>query len=168
MKKWLVFYTKSRHEKKTGEYLTKRGFSTFIPLHKVMRQWSDRKKKVEVPLFNSYIFVHDTEDKIPEILQTPGISWNIRFNDRPAVLKQEEFDIIMRFLSTGLFIETSAAPSVNVGDKVEVVDGALKGLRGSIIHSSGGDKFSVLLESIRQNIIVTVDPMTLKVIQQQL
>jgi len=164
MKKWLVFYTKSRHEKKSSEFLIKRGYEVFLPLQKVMRQWSDRKKKVEVPLFNSYVFVHDTEDKIPQILQTPGISWNIRYNDKPAILRQEELAIIQRFLSSGLFIETSATPSMGVGDEVEVIDGALKGLRGSIIHSSAGDKFSVLLESIRQNIIVTVAPVTLKIV----
>ena len=165
MKKWLVFYTKSRHEKKTGEYLTKRGFEVFIPLHKVVRQWSDRKKKVEVPLFNSYIFVHDTFDKIPQILQTPGISWNIRYNDKPAVLRDEELNIIQRFLSSGFFIETSSAPSLNAGDEVEVIDGALKGLKGRVIHSSAGDKLSVLLESIQQNIIVTIDPVALKIVR---
>lgn len=162
MKKWLVFYTKSRHEKKSGELLTKRGFEVFIPLQKVMRQWSDRKKMVEVPLFNSYLFVYESEDKIPQVLQIPGISWNIRHNDKPAILRQEELDIIRRFLSSGLFIETSVTPVVGVGDEVEVIDGALKGLKGSIIHSSAGDRFSVLLESIRQNIIVTVDPAVLK------
>jgi transcriptional antiterminator NusG len=164
MKKWLVFYTKSRHEKKSKEFLIKRGFEVFLPMQKVMRQWSDRKKKVEVPLFNSYIFVHETEDRIPQILQAPGISWNIRYNGKPAVLRPKELNIIQRFLSSGLFIETCLTPSVGVGDEVEVMDGALKGLRGSIIHSSAGDKFSVLLESIQQNIIVTVDPMVLKIV----
>ena len=56
-KKWLVFYTKSRQEKKVRDILLRRGFEVFLPLQKVMRQWSDRKKKVEVPLFNAYIFV---------------------------------------------------------------------------------------------------------------
>src|SRR5882672_11812821 len=125
MKKWLVFYTKSRHEKKSAEFLVRRGFEVFLPLQKVMRQWSDRKKKVEVPLFNSYIFVHETIDKIPLILQTPGISWNIRHNDKPAVLRQEELDIIQRFLTSGFFVETGSVESFNAGDTVEVIDGAL-------------------------------------------
>jgi transcriptional antiterminator NusG len=164
MKKWLVFYTKSRHEKKSKEFLSKRGFEVFLPMQKVMRQWSDRKKKVEVPLFNSYIFVRESVNKIPLILQTPGISWNIRYNDKPASLHQEELDVIQRFLSSGFFVETSSAP-LNAGDAVEVIDGALKGLKGRVIHSSGGDKFSVLLESIQQNVIVTLDPVALRIIQ---
>jgi transcriptional antiterminator NusG len=165
MKKWLVFYTKSRHEKKSSEFLVKRGYEVFLPLQKVMRQWSDRKKKVEVPLFNSYIFVLETVDKISQILQAPGVSWNIRYNDQPAILRHEELAIIQRFLSSGLFIETSTVPSFGIGDEVEVIDGALKGLRGRVIHSSAGDKFSVLLESIQQNITVTIDPKALKIVQ---
>jgi transcription antitermination factor NusG len=56
-KKWLVFYTKSRNEKSAYKNLKKFGFEPYLPLQKVLRQWSDRKKKVELPLFNSYIFV---------------------------------------------------------------------------------------------------------------
>src|SRR6185369_3363320 len=110
--KWLVFYTKSRHEKKVKDFLTRKGFDVFLPVHKVMRQWSDRKKKVEVPLFNSYIFVFESEGKIQDILQAPGVSWNIRHNNKPAVLRQEEKEIIQRFVSSGLFIETGHSQSL--------------------------------------------------------
>jgi transcription termination/antitermination protein NusG len=165
MKKWLVFYTKSRHEKKVKEILLKRGFEVFLPMQKVMRQWTDRKKKVEVPLFNSYIFAFEAEDKIPQILQTPGISWNIRYNDKPAFLREEELAIIKRFLSSGLFIETGYDQQLGDGDAVEVIDGPLKGLSGSIIRSSSGDKFFVLLESIQQNITVAVDSIVLKLLK---
>jgi transcriptional antiterminator NusG len=162
MKRWFVFYTKSRHEKKSKAFLEKKGFHVFLPLQQVMRQWSDRKKKIETPLFNSYIFVFESEDNLAEILQTPGISWSIRYNDRPAFLREEEVDIIQRFLSTGYFIETHTAPSLETGDAVEVIDGALKGLKGHVIHAASGDKFSVLLESIQQNIVITIDPVALK------
>lgn len=70
-KQWFVFYTKSRQEKKVRDLLLKSGYEVFLPMHKVMRQWSDRKKKVEVPLFNSYIFVNDLEHNISNILKTP-------------------------------------------------------------------------------------------------
>lgn len=167
MKKWHVFYTKSRQEKKSREFLMKRGLEVFLPLQKVMRQWSDRKKKIEIPLFNSYIFVSVSEDKIADVLQAPGIAWNIRYNDKPAVLRQEELMIIERFLSSGFFLEINSTPSLEAGDVVQVIDGALKGLRGNVIHSSAGDKFSVLLESIQQNIIISVDPIALRKIQSQ-
>jgi len=54
-KKWFVFYTKSRQEKKVNELLLKRGFEPFLPMQAIVRQWSDRKKKVVLPLFNAYM-----------------------------------------------------------------------------------------------------------------
>ena len=88
---WFVFYTKSRQEKKVQELLTRRGYEVFLPLEKVMRQWSDRKRTVEVPLFNSYIFVSVLAHQIQEVLQVPGIAWNIRHNGKPAVLYPKEY-----------------------------------------------------------------------------
>lgn len=161
-KKWLVFYTKSRHEKKACDFLRKRGYEVFFPLQKVLRQWSDRKKKVEVPLFNSYLFVHSSEDKITEILQCPSISWNIRYNDKPAELREEELQLIQRFLDSGLWMEASAEVEVNIGDQVVIMDGSLKGLRGTIVETAQGRKFTIALESIRHNIMVSIESFLLK------
>jgi len=165
MKSGLFFIRRAGMKKKSCDFLTKRGFEVFLPLQKMVRQWSDRKKKVEVPLFNSYLFVFSTEDKIPEILQTPGISWNIRHNDKPAVLRESEMALIQRFLSSGLFLETSAPDAFEIGDAVEVIDGSLRGLTGNIVRSSQGSKFSVALESIRHTIIVKLDPAVLRALK---
>ncbi|MBY0435433.1 MAG: UpxY family transcription antiterminator [Cyclobacteriaceae bacterium] len=163
MRKWLVFYTKSRQEKKVRDLLIRNAFEVFLPLQKVMRQWSDRKKKVEVPLFNSYIFVNDTEDRISEILQTPGVAWNIRHNDKPAVLHPREMEIIQRFLETGLFVETNVASAFQPGDPVTIMDGPLKGMSGTVIKALSDSTFSVVLDSIKQTLSIQIDPQLLKI-----
>jgi transcription termination/antitermination protein NusG len=163
MKKyWLVFYTKSRQEKKVRDMLERNGFTTFLPIQRVMRQWSDRKKKVEVPLFNSYIFVFDSEDRIPAILQTPGIAWNIRHNDKPAKLHENELQLIKRFLDSGYFLETSGYDRLPLGTKVKVIDGPLKGAEGLITDETKTGSMIVLLESIGQSIRVQIEPQFLK------
>jgi transcriptional antiterminator NusG len=127
-------------------------------MQKVMRQWSDRKKKVEVPLFNSYIFVFVEEHRISEVLQLPGVSWNIRHNGKPAVLHQQELQTIQRFLLTGLLIETGTdTDSVAVGDRVKVMDGPLKGAVGTLSNFQNKDRFQMQLASIGQTISVDVD-----------
>lgn len=161
-KKWLVFYTKSRQEKKVYDFLVKRGFEVFLPVQQVLRQWSDRKKKVIVPLFNSYIFVFDTEARIPDIVQAPGIAWNVRHNNKPAVLHDHELEMIKRFLATGLFIETFVAEDLEEGDAVEVMDGPLRGTHGRVIHTPTGEKFSVTLEVLGSSMVVKLDSRLLK------
>jgi len=164
-KKWYVFYTKSRWEKKVQGYLEKFGFEPFLPLQKVLRQWSDRKKKVEMPLFNSYIFVKDYEHRIRDILQVPGISWNIRHNDKPAVLHQKEFETISRFIDSGLFIETSSVADLEPGDRVKVIDGPLRGAEGYFTGPYSESKFYVILETIDQVMKVSVDKTLLEKVE---
>lgn len=156
VKKWLVFYTKARWEKKVKSYLEKFGYETYLPLHKVLRQWSDRKKKVEVPLFNSYIFVKEHESKIPDILKIPGIAWNIRHNGKPAVLREDELKIIQRFIDTGLLIETQVVRDLKIGDRVEVVDGPLKGVTGLLSGEFNEQMFTFILTTIDQAIKINI------------
>lgn len=161
-KKWLVFYTKSRAEKKTLELLLKFGFDAWLPTHKVLRQWSDRKKKVEVPLFNSYIFVRDIESNISEILKVPGISWNIRHNGTPAILRTAEQETIKRFIDTGLTLAIQATQELTQGQEVKVMDGPLKGLIGGVEANYNEDKLYVTIESLGQQILVSIDKNLLK------
>ncbi|MBX2963407.1 MAG: UpxY family transcription antiterminator [Cyclobacteriaceae bacterium] len=160
-KKWFVFYTKSRQEKKVTEILTRRGFEVFLPLVKVLRQWSDRKKKVEVPLFNSYLFVNTVEHKLQEVLHVPGIAWAIRHNGKPAILQEKEYQLIKRLLDTGLTIDVIPVTDVEAGDWVEVLDGPLKSAVGQVLSKSPA-RFMVLLETIGQVMRVEIDPGLLK------
>lgn len=156
-KKWIVFYTKSRHEKKVMELLERARYDVFLPLHKVMRQWSDRKKKVEVPLFNSYIFVRIAPHQVNDVLQVPGVSWVIRHNGQPAVLHEHEYDMIRRFTDSGLFLEASGiSESFSPGDRVRVMDGPLRGLQGVLEGSANEEKLCVLIEGIAQIIRVEI------------
>lgn len=160
-KKWYVFYTKSRHEKKVRDLLHRRGFEVFLPMQKVMRQWSDRKKKVEVPLFNSYIFVLTASPFVQDVLQVPGVAWAIRHNGKPAILQDKEYKTIQRFLETGLSIDILPAADVEEGDWVKVMDGTLKGAVGQVASKNPG-RFMVLLEAIGQVMRVEIKPELLK------
>ena len=55
---WFDIYTKSKNEKKVVEGLEKIGIEVYCPMITKVKQWSDRKKKVETPLINSYVFVN--------------------------------------------------------------------------------------------------------------
>jgi transcription termination/antitermination protein NusG len=156
-KYWFVFYTKSRQEKKVAEVLARNHFEVFLPLHKVLRQWSDRRKKVEVPLFNSYIFVRSSESRISDVLQTPGIAWSVRYNGKPATIRQDDVEIIQRFLTSGLNGEASPAPdNLHIGDKATIINGPLAGVNGTLEGQPSEYRFLILIESINQVLRVQV------------
>ena len=70
--KWFVLYTTSRSEKKVAKRLDEMGIEVYLPIIEELRQWSDRKKKVQKALFNGYVFVKTNRAKLWESLQVPG------------------------------------------------------------------------------------------------
>jgi transcriptional antiterminator NusG len=163
MKQWFVFYTKSRQEKKVNAFLEKAGYEVFLPMHRVVRQWSDRKMKVEVPLFSSYIFVREEEHNISSILKFPGIAWNIRLDGKPAVLREEDAEMIRRLVQTGFTLETSGVESdLKSGDRAEVMEGPLAGLVGIVSNQPNNENFTIVIEGIGQVIRAKVPSFLLK------
>jgi transcriptional antiterminator RfaH len=115
-------------------------------------------------LFNSYIFVYDFEHQIPEILQVPGIAWNIKLAGKPAVLRNSELQIIQRFLETGLTLEAGAIDKNHLqsGERARIMDGPLKGIEGVVIGAADSQSFNVALEGIDQLIRVQIPAFLLK------
>ena len=97
-KKWYALYTKPRWEKKIDASLIKKNIESWCPLQKIEKQWTDRKKIIEEPLFKSYIFVHiDLTEKV-RVLQTDGILNFVHYLGKPAIIRDEEINLIKHYL----------------------------------------------------------------------
>jgi transcription antitermination factor NusG len=144
-KNWLAIYTKSRAEKKVEERLLKNGFEAYCPTYTTLKQWSDRKKKVELPLIPSYVFVHVDERERNQVLQDPGAMNFIFWQGKPAVIRQEEIEALKSTMSD---VEISEA---QVGEHLLVEHGAFKGQEGKIKHISG-NSVVLVLESLNMTI----------------
>ncbi|MEN9685553.1 MAG: hypothetical protein RLZZ28_1339, partial [Bacteroidota bacterium] len=97
-KKWYALYTKPRWEKKIYSVLVRKGLESWCPLQKIERQWSDRKKIVEEPLFKSYVFVHIDAAEKTKVLTTDGVLNFVYYLGKPAVIKTEEIELIKKYL----------------------------------------------------------------------
>src|SRR5437868_15292617 len=75
---WYAWYTRARHEKQVEQLLQQRGCESYLPLAPMLRQWKDRKKLVQFPLFPSYVFGRFTLKEIHGVLTTPGVSTIVR------------------------------------------------------------------------------------------
>lgn len=154
---WRVFYTFPRAEKKCEERLEERNIDVFLPKHTVIRQWSDRKKKVVEPLFRNYIFARVDERDRLRVLQTDGIVRCISFRGKPATVRDEEIEQIkLAIESGGEFAVIDYVPRPDVGAKVVVTEGPLRGLRGEIREHRGETHVLVAISAIRQALRVNV------------
>jgi transcriptional antiterminator RfaH len=131
MKSWYVLYTKPRNEKKAAERLTSRGFQVYCPVIRTMRQWSDRKKKVQLPMFPSYIFAHSDEKERPLLLYDPGVLNFVFWLGKPAVVRDAEMEAIMKIAETGDEIKVEGV-RLEKGQQVTIPEGPFKGLIGKV------------------------------------
>jgi transcription antitermination factor NusG len=159
---WHVIYTKSRQEKILLEQLTEKGFEVYLPLVKRVSNWSDRKKIIEVPLFNSYVFVKGIIDQ-SELWNCRSFVKFLMFNNKLAVVKQDEIDILKSIIKHGYDLsESSEIADLTLGNKVMVIAGPLKGLIGNIVSNSNIDWFVLNFETIGNSLQVKIPPKSLK------
>ena len=95
---WYVLYTKPRNEKKVAQRLSEAGYTVYCPLQKVRRQWSDRTKVVEEPLFKSYLFIQIEGSRRDEVFSFPGTVRYLFWLRRPAQVRQAEINTIQKWL----------------------------------------------------------------------
>src|SRR5690606_37050220 len=87
-----------RAEKRTATELQKRGIKVYLPIQKTLKQWSDRKKWVEEPLFKSYLFVWISHREYDTVLQTYGIVRFIFFSGKVAYVPQQQMEFLQQYL----------------------------------------------------------------------
>ncbi len=131
MTNWLAVYTKPRSEKKVTERLSDKGFEVYCPLVKTVRQWSDRKKKVQLPMFPGYIFVCVSEIERTHILQDYGVLNFVFWLGKPAIVRDSEIVAIREIAEHGNEIHINS-DSYEIGQMVKIPDGPFKGMSGKI------------------------------------
>ena len=157
-KKWYAIYTKPKWEKKVDCYLTKKGIESYCPLQKIQRNWSDRKKIIEEPVFKSYLFVRIIEDERVSVLETNGVLNFVNFLRKPAIIKNEEIQLIKQFLfEQPLNIKVYALHKFLVDDKVIIRNGVFMDNIGTVIKTQA-KRIYVSLETLGQMLVVEFHP----------
>lgn len=153
-KKWFALYTKPRWEKKIDSILVRKGIESWCPLQKVERQWSDRKKIIEDPLFKSYVLVRIGPDERTKVLMTDGVLNFVHYLGKPAVIKDEEVDTIKKYLAEkDASIAILSEEGFQNEMKIKVNHGVFMGNEGTVIRG-GKKKVYVKLESLGQVMVV--------------
>lgn len=130
-KDWYALYTKPRWEKKINTLLQQRGFESYCPLNKVKKQWSDRIKIVEEPLFKSYVFVKIASGDQSAIRAVNGVVNFVYWLGKPAIIRDAEIENIKKFLNE--YEDVQIAPlNMEIGDEVLVTTGPLMDKTGTV------------------------------------
>ena len=156
-KHWYSLYVRSHHEKKVHKLLQEKDIKSSLPLVKTIRIWSDRKKKVEVPLFKGYVFVYiDIQKDKYKVLKIDGVIKFISINKEPSPVPSQQMHWLKIMVKELDMIQLEK--NIPVGKKVRVIMGPFKGIEGVVARSGNQSKLVVMVESIMQAVSVYIKP----------
>ncbi len=128
---WYALYTEPRNEKKVTEKLKYLGVEVYCPLVTQIKQWSDRKKKVEVPLLPSYVFVKLEETNRDVVFQVSGVVRYLYWLGKPAVIRNEEIEQMQQWLLNTI-VTSFEVTGIELGANYTIQSGPFSGLEGTV------------------------------------
>lgn len=156
---WYVVYTKSRYEKKIVNLIEEKEVAVYLPLVSKINQWSDRKKIVETPLFNSYVFVYlkNYKDYL-NVLAVSGVVFFIKIRGKLVRVLDEEINKIKIFLRQFSDIEIKNSLEINIGEKKVIKSGPFQDYPCEILRIDNKNKICVRIDSLGQSLLAEIHP----------
>ncbi|HMM11483.1 MAG TPA: UpxY family transcription antiterminator [Bacteroidales bacterium] len=154
-KKWYAIYTRSRGEKKLAIELEYAGIEHFLPLVKRLKQWSDRKKLVDEPLFRCYVFVRITESDFFKVTNLPYAMRFVKFEGKPVEIPSNQIMAIRHYLKDPEPDETHTY-DLHEGQLVRVKSGTMEGIIGRLVQVRNQFRLVVLIDALGKTIRLNI------------
>ncbi len=152
---WFALQVRSRHEATVASLLRGKGYEWFLPLYKSRRRWSDRVKQVDSPLFPGYLFCRFNPNERLPILKTPGVTQIVGCNRIPIAVDQAEIEAIRSLVEAG--VPSQPCTFLQVGAKVRIEEGALRGIEGIVIEVKGKRRLVLSVTLLQRSVAVELD-----------
>jgi transcription antitermination factor NusG len=152
---WYALYTKHQHEKVVARNLACKGFEIFLPLYAAARNWKDRVKLLDLPLFPCYVFLRGDLGRRLDIISTPGIYAFVSNAGQPAAIPTAEIDGIRHAVGSGARVEPH--PFLKCGEWVRVKSGPLAGNEGILVRKKNIYRLVLSIEMLGKAAAVEVD-----------
>lgn len=155
---WHVVYTLPRNEKKVATKLNELSYNYYLPLTRQIREYKNKKQKIEQPIFPGYIFIYIKPGFRHHITNIREVLYFVRFNNEYAKIKEDEINALRILLEnlrdTSDLLVKDLSKS---GQSCEIKYGALKGFKGKIIGKNGSSKLKLEISGINKMVIVKTD-----------
>jgi transcription antitermination factor NusG len=152
---WFALRVRSNYEHVAAMHLQDRGFEEFLPTYKTERQWSDRKKQINLPLFPGYVFCRlNPEDRLP-VLTIPGTVGLVGFGKGPAAIPDREIESVRKMIGSGLLV--APWPFLEVGQTVRIERGPLAGVEGILQEVKKTFRLIVSIPMLQRSVSAEVD-----------
>lgn len=153
--RWYALTVRYQHERQIERALQSKGLETLVPLYRSRRQWSDRAKDLELPLFAGYVLCRfQLTERIP-VLDTPGVAKIVGFGGAFVAIEDSEIKGIQRLMA--LHLTLAPWPYLKAGDRVRVEHGPMRGLEGTLLRTKDALRLVIGVEILQRSVAVELD-----------
>lgn len=152
---WYAVHCWLRKESLIAAQLEGQGFECFLPKYKSLREWSDRRKEVERPLFPGYLFCRFDYTQRRPVVVTPGVLQIVGCGRTPMPIEDREIQAIQIAVASG--VPGQPWPYLEVGEKVRIHTGALSGLEGILVNFKGHHRVVLSVTLLQRSVALEVD-----------
>jgi transcriptional antiterminator RfaH len=149
---WFAIYTRPKNEKKVVEGLEKLGIEVYCPMVTQVKQWSDRKKKVETPLINSYVFVNIEDKNRNIVFEVPGVVRYLFWLGKPAIIQEQEIEALKASLKG--ILSAVEVNGIQPGDSLTISKGPFQGKEG-VVAQVDKNKIRLVLKELGVTITIS-------------
>jgi transcription antitermination factor NusG len=152
--RWCAVQVVPRHEVVVSAILRSKGYEEFVPMYRSKRQWSDRRKAIETPLFTGYVFCRLNSDLPWAIVTTPGVIRIVGTRKEVSLIDDREIEAIQLALKSG---KVEPCSYLNIGDRVRIASGPLAGVEGMVTAYKNQCRFVLSVDPIQSSIALEID-----------
>jgi len=149
---WFAIYTRPKNEKKVVEGLEKLDIEAYCPMVTQVKQWSDRKKKVETPLINSYVFVNIEDKNRNIVFEVPGVVRYLFWLGKPAIIQDQEIEALKASLKG--ILSAVEVNGIQPGDSLTISKGPFQGKEG-VVSQVDKNKIRLVLNELGVTITIS-------------
>jgi transcription antitermination factor NusG len=154
---WYAVHTLARHEKRVAAQFEEKRVCTFLPLLGQIHRWTDRRVKVEVPMFSCYVFVrivHTVEGRL-NVLRTPGVLGFVGSERQGTPIPDGQIES----LRTAINEKIPCFPHdfISPGRRVRIRGGSLDGVEGTLVRQGGGQSLVLSVELLHRSVGIRVE-----------
>jgi transcription antitermination factor NusG len=147
-KSWYAVYTAARAEKKVKERFDQQSIENYLPLRVSVHRWSDRDKRVELPLIRGYVFVRVAPQQYTQVCNTFGVVSFLREGGKPAPIPSRQIDTLRLMNDGAEGVVEVATEDIPKGTYVRIIHGKLTGLEGELVEYKGKNKVLVRIDHL--------------------
>jgi transcriptional antiterminator NusG len=154
---WYAVHTMARHEKRVAAQFEEKRVCTFLPLLHQIHRWSDRRRKVEVPLFSCYAFVRMAQivEERLKVLRTPGVLGFVGSERQGTPIPDEQIESLRTAIREN--IPCFPYPFIREGRRVRIRGGSLDGVEGILVRQGVDQSLVVSVELLRRSVAIRVE-----------